>query len=55
MNDCVQEGRQRLKHEKRREIILDIKADPSYKEFLLTVERGEVLPDEVPGAPDPGR
>ena len=48
-----QEDAGRGKHEKRQEIIQCIKLKPSYKEYELVLQRGEELPCEVPGTPDP--
>ena len=48
-----QEEAGRGKHEKRQEIIQCIKLKSSYKEYSLILERGEELPCEVPGTPDP--
>ena len=49
-----QEDLGRGKHEKRQEIIQCIKLKSSYKEYALIRDRGEELPCEVPGTPDPG-
>ena len=49
-----QEALGRGKHEKRQEIIQCIKLKSSYKEYALIRDRGEELPCEVPGTPDPG-
>ena len=48
-----QEDLGRGKHEKRQEIIQCIKLKSSYKEYALIRDRGEELPCEVPGTPDP--
>ena len=49
-----QEDIGRGKHEKRQEIILCVKLKSSYKEYALMRNRGEEMPCEVPGTPDPG-
>ena len=49
-----QEDLGRGKHEKRQEIIQCIKLKSSYREYALVRDRGEELPCEVPGTPDPG-
>ena len=43
----------RGKHEKRQEIIQCIKLKSSYKEYAFIRDRGEEMPCEVPGTPDP--
>ena len=48
-----QEDLGRGKHEKRQEIIQCIKLKSSYKEYALIRDRGEEMPCEVPGTPDP--
>ena len=51
---CIRDSLGRGKHEKRQEIIQCIKLKSSYKEYALIRDRGEELPCEVPGTPDPG-